>query len=225
MSQVFACQIDETMMGEEAAMDLSTLSRKKPKKKNIEYGPAPKHLIAAVRKELRRLIELPDLDANLGLIGRFANQADDMLMCVKAPVAVMRGEHEVTVPGVADAPGNVETYGATFLRTILAQISASQSATLQSPEALVGAIAAARRDGMPDVAAELEKKLVGKKLDGKRPINEGALYLPALSEAAPIEAAPKRRKNGKKAAAALNGGALADAASSDPQHATNGAAT
>jgi len=176
MTQTFTCQIDETLMGEEDEEALMSL-RRKPKVKSIEYGPAPKFLVEAVRKQLRLMIEMPDLDANLGNIGRFAMQSDDMLTVVKAPKAVMRDEHAVTLPGTPDMPPNVETYGANFLRTLVSEFTAHQSAALQSPEMLVSAIAAARRDGMPDVAAELEKKLLGKGLDAARPVGG---TLPAL---------------------------------------------
>ena len=154
------------------------------KKKNIVYGPAPKHLVKAVRDELRRLIELPDLDANLGTIARFAHQADDMLMCVKAPEAVMRDEHNVMVPGILQGAPNAETYGATILRQLLPAIQNFNKQ--ESPSMLVDAIANARRLGMTDVAAELEKKLTGgKALDGERPIDDPI---------AKLRAAPKRKK-------------------------------
>jgi len=166
----FVCQIDETMMGEDS-MTLNLPRPKPPKKKDIQYGPAPKHLIEAVRKQLRILVELPDLDANLGRIGRFANQSDDMLMCVKDPVAVMRGEHEITVPGVADSAPGIEAYGSSVIRQLIPALTSYQKSQQESPQALVQAIADARRAGMDDVAAELEKKLLGKALPGERPVD------------------------------------------------------
>lgn len=172
----------------------------KPPKKSITYGPAPKHLVEAVRKELRRLIDLPDLDANLGQIGRFANQADDMLMCVKSPEAVMRDEHGVTVPGVLQSPlqGNAETYGAAILRQIIPAIQGYQKTQNESPVMLVHAIANARQAGMTDVAAELEKKLTGKALDGDRPVDS----IKSLTEDYCLPALPSapKKKNGKAAA-------------------------
>jgi len=167
MTQIFACQIDETLgLGEDPPMKL----RYNPQKKDITYGPPPKHLVAAIRKELRRLLDLPDLDANLGAIGRFAMQADDLLMHVKAPEAVMRDEHEITLPAMPNTAPNVETYGATILRELVSGGMQKHDAA----EHLVEAIATARRAGMPDVAAALEVKLTGKALDGARPVT-GAL--------------------------------------------------
>ena len=202
MTQVFTCQIDETSMGEEDEEEPMSLSlRRQPKVKSIEYGPAPKFLVEAVRKQLRLMIEMPDLDANLGNIGRFAMQSDDMLTIVKAPKAIMRDEHAVTLPGTPDMPSNVETYGANFLRTIVAQLTAHQNSALQSPEMLVSAIAAARRDGMPDVAAELEKKLLGKGLDGARPVGGtiAALMAEHGIEMPEVEAPKRGKGRGRKA--------------------------
>ena len=70
-----------------------------------------------------------------------------------------------------------------------------QKAQAESPDRLVEAIATARREGMPDVAAELETTLPGKRLDGERPVLGGALppdesFLPAL---------PAAKANGKAA--------------------------
>jgi hypothetical protein len=200
MTQVFTCQIDESSMGEEDEEEPMSLSlRRKPKVKSIEYGPAPKFLVEAVRKQLRLMIDMPDLDANLGNIGRFAMQSDDMLTIVKAPKAIMRDEHAVTLPGTPDMPPNIETYGANFLRTLVAEFTAHQNAGLQSPEMLVSAIAAARRDGMPDVAAALEKKLLGKGLDGARPV--GGTIAALMAEHGiemPAPEAPRRGKGRRK---------------------------
>lgn len=188
---MFVCQIDETQLGEEPMF--------KPQKRDIKYSPAPKHLIEAVRKELRRLVELPDLDANLGMIGRFANQADDMLMCVKSPEAVMRDEHQVTVPGVVGTASNVETYGASILKQILPALASYQKAQQESPEALTYAIATARRAGMTDLAAELEKKLCGKSLDGDRPILGAATTMPSIESYLLADASKAGKKTNGKA--------------------------
>src|SRR5208337_5079347 len=90
---------------------------------------------------------------------------------VKSAYAVMRGEHEVTVPGVADSPNGIESFGAQFIRQLVPALAAIQQRTTETPELLAIAIATARRSGMTDVAAALEEKLVGKRLDGPRPVN------------------------------------------------------
>ena len=146
---------------------------KRPRR-HINYGPAPKALVEAVRKELLRLVNLKDLDANIGTISRFAHQADDLLACSKAPEAVMRDEHEVTVPGIlSNAESNAETYGASLIRQVLPALTNYQKASQETPQSLVEALVTARRAGMMDVASEIEQKLLGKKLDGKRPVSSG----------------------------------------------------
>jgi hypothetical protein len=130
---------------------------------------APEHLVEAIRIELKKLVEMPDLDVHLGEIARVAHQADDLLVCLKSPEAVMQGEHAITaMPGVGLAlgPNNPETYGATMLRQLVEAFSAKKQANNESPEAITEALAVARREGMTDVAAELEKKLLGKAIDG-----------------------------------------------------------
>lgn len=147
---------------------------KQHEKRDIEYGPAPKHLVASIRKVLRELVEKKDLDQYLGEIGRFAMQADDLLMHVKSPEAVMKTEHGVTVPIAATSPmSGPETYGANIIRQIIPLLQQYQHAQKETPEALAYALVTARRAGMTDVSAELEKKLLGKSLDGKRPISGG----------------------------------------------------
>lgn len=170
----------------------------KPKRRDIQYGAAPKHLVESVRKQLRALVEQKNLDEHLGTIARFANQADDMLMCVKAPEAVLKSEHQVTVPDVPTSPGDAETYGASLLRQLVPAIQNYHKAAHETPEALVQAIILARRSGMPDVAGELEQKLLGRKLDGPRPVSKDPFgienYLPPVT---PVESpAPTKTMNG-----------------------------
>lgn len=150
-------------------------------KRTIEYGPAPKHLVESIRKILRGLVEKKDLDQYLGEIGRFAIQADDLLMHVKNPEAVMKTEHGLTVPGTAVMPMNAETYGASILRQLIPLLQQYQQSQHETPESLAFALVTARRAGMTDVAAELEKKLVGKALDGKRPVHTPGGVHPAMT--------------------------------------------
>lgn len=181
-----------------------------PKKetRDIAYAPAPKHLVAAIRKQLRELVEKPDLEQYLGQIGRFATQADDMLMMVKSPEAVMKSEHGVTLPGTSAAPANPESYGAALMRQLMGALTQYQQAQKESPESLTFALVTARRNGMNDVAAELEKKILGKPLDGERPVDgkmktiedflkEGAQPITLLpAPTAPIAPKKKSKKNG-----------------------------
>lgn len=190
----FVCTIDETMMGEEF-INVKLSRRKPPQKRDIDYGPAPKHLVEAIRKQLITLVNLPDLEDHLGTIGRFANQAEDVLMVIKPATAVMRAEHEITVPGAPEGANTLEAYGANVLRELISGVSNIQKSAMESPESLTMAIATARRHGMHDVAAALEKKLVGHTLDGARPVDGSiASYLAPLS---PIET-PEALSAGKK---------------------------
>ncbi len=170
---------------------------------SVQMKPAaPNHLVEAIRKELIVLVKMPDLAAHLGTIARMARQADDLLVVVKAPEAVMRDEHAIlgataiTVPAVA--ANGAETYGASILRQLIPALQSYQKAQHETPEALVHAITLARRNGMTDVAAELEKKLTGKPLDGERPVKSDVftLDLPALTSA-PHDGPKPEEKNGK----------------------------
>jgi hypothetical protein len=175
-------------------------------RKHVPYGPSSKGLIEAIRKELRRLIDAPDLD--LGRVGHMALQADDLLSFTSTPEDVMRGKQS---PGAPIEPNlgsmsSAETYGATVIRELVPALKSMMQGQKETPESLTWAIATARRAGMTDLAAELELKLVGKKLDGERPV-EGKMksiedYLPVTSES--VEAirregrAAKQKKKSSK---------------------------
>ncbi len=170
---------------------------------SVQMKPAaPNHLVEAVREELIRLVEMPNHESNLGQIARFARAADDMLIIVKAPEAVMRDEHAIlgaTAVTPAVAANGAETYGASILRQLIPALQSYQKAQYETPEALVHAITLARRNGMTDVAAELEKKLTGKPLDGERPVKSDVFTvdLPALTSAPHDGPKPEEKKNGK----------------------------
>lgn len=69
-----------------------------------------------------------------------------------------------------------ETFGARVIQEIVAvlpKLVGARPTQMQSPEALVHALVMARAHGMTDVAAELETKLVGRPLDGERPVLTG----------------------------------------------------
>lgn len=137
---------------------------------------APSHVVEAIRIELKKIVDDPDLENRLDELGRIANQSCDLLSCLKSPEAVMRHEHRIIggMPvggglggGMAmAAPGNAETYGAQILRQLVPALMEYQRASKETPERLTEALATARREGMTDVADELEKKLLGKVLDG-----------------------------------------------------------
>src|SRR5574341_116411 len=141
-----------------------------------EHAPAPPHLGEAIRTELKKIVDDPKLESRLGELGRLANQADDLIACVRSPEAVMLGEHKHfggyggIVPAVM--PNNAETYGAQMMRQIMAALESYQKAQRDTPERLTEALVVARREGMTDVVAALEKKLLGAELEGEKPVNK-----------------------------------------------------
>ena len=179
----YVCTNSEVGYEEENFMSAIQMPRmKRHNGKHVPYGPKSKGLTDAIRKELRRLIDAPDLD--LGRIGHMALQADDLLSFTSTPEDVMRGKQTPVPPigwdtnpnlgGASMATTGAETYGATVIRELVPALKSMMQGQKETPESLTYAIATARRHGMMDVAAELELKLVGKKLDGKRPV-EGKL--------------------------------------------------
>lgn len=165
-------------------LPISAPRRFNPEKKDFKYGKPPKSIIEAVRKELRKLLDAPDLEDRLGEIGRAALQADDFVMCFRAPEVRMHAEHKITLPGVVSSPTNAETYGATVIREVMAAARDWKTTEAQrdfdKPTEIILAMTAARQAGMTDVSAELEKKLLGKQLNGPRPVDSvGGLPLPA----------------------------------------------
>jgi hypothetical protein len=211
----YVCTNSEIGFQEENFMAQLQMPRMKHKGKHIPYGPKSKGLIQAIRKELRRLIDEPDLD--LGRIGHMALQADDLLSFTSTPEDVMRGKQAPTIPVAWDpnlgggVMSSAETYGATVIRELVPALKSMLQGQKETPDALVYAIATARREGMTDLAAELEQKLVGKRLDGKRPIEGRSTvedYLPVTSasvEGIREEGRAAKRK-GKKPVLTLTAG-------------------
>jgi hypothetical protein len=78
------------------------------------------------------------------------------------------GELEPDAPAVQAQAS--ETFGARILRELMATLKPPQSLPVEDPKALVHALAEARRNGMTDVATELEIKLFGRELLSNKPI-------------------------------------------------------
>lgn len=212
----YVCTSEEMGFGEfEEEYPMAQIQMPRAKKhhsgKHVPYGPKSKGLTDAIRKELQRLLDAPDLD--LGRIGHMALQADDLLSFTSTPEDVMRGKQAAVPPvgwdgntiGGLTPMSSAETYGATVIRELVPAFKSMMQGQKETPETLTYAIAAARRAGMTDLAAELELKLVGKKLDGERPI-DGKIasiedYLPVTSasvEGIREEGRAAKRKNKKK---------------------------
>lgn len=199
-----------------------------------------KELVSALRKELHSLVEDDALGHNLERISVISKRAADLVMALRSPEETWkkhRGHHLIpsfgggVSPDFAEEFGSsgysigssgstttmpsptamgVETYGSSVIKQILPALKEYQQAMKETPQALVDAIATARRMGMIDVAAELEKKLCGKSLDGDRPISSGLAtiddYLPPKPKAvlgewsAPVETNGKNGKSKSKEA-------------------------
>lgn len=84
--------------------------------------------------------------------------------------------------GVAQA---AETFGSNVMRQLMDALPKLIGDQRMTPEKLVSAIADARRFGMTDVAAGLEKKLLGSALDGSRPVSD-PVVVPASRAFPPI---------------------------------------
>jgi len=177
-----------------------------------------KELVSALRKELRSLVEDDALGHNLERISVISKRAADLVMALRSPEETWKKHRGHTLipsfgggvsPDFAEEFGSsgysigsgtattmpsptamgVETYGSSVIKQILPALKEYQQAMKETPQTLVDAIATARRMGMTDVAAELEKKLCGKSLDGERPIGSGFVttiddYLPPKAKTA-----------------------------------------
>jgi hypothetical protein len=214
-SYVHICNSDDmNNLGDENMAITLPIPPKKKQKRDIKYGRAPKALVEAVRKQLHVLVESDKLEDDLGTLSRFANQADDMLMMLRAPEAVMRSDHDITVPGIFGQSNNAETYGAQIFRQLIPALSGWQKAQQETPEAMVRSIEMARAAGMVDVAAALETKLLGHPLDGERPIAfrraDAVLPAPTIEQyLKDVDVEAKKPKNKGKTKRKVANGVLA----------------
>ncbi len=200
--QAFICTNDDILEGNPMSIPIASPAFLKAKHKlPRKTGPAPKQLVTSIRKELKRLMDSPEFENNLTSISRFAAQADELLMHVRAPEQVMRRSGiGMANPNVGDEYGpmmGAETYGATFIRELLPALKGIAQAQKETPESLTFAIAVARREGMTDLAAELEQKLVGKRLDGARPVDGKAPTVASYLEGT-TPTMPNKKKGKKK---------------------------
>lgn len=152
----------------------------------------PPEVIEPIRVELRKLVDAPDLDKSLVAIAKLAKRAKDLFMVLKDPVHATVGprspfmmmgntgtneEEEDPNSGSSPViwPNAAETFGAKAIRELVGALPAITSMQRDTPEALVRAIADARIRGLTDVSAELEMRLVQKRLDGDRPVDPTAI--------------------------------------------------
>jgi hypothetical protein len=147
-------------------------------------------VLEALRHELRALLSQPVLDAAvLHKIGKVAAAGGQLLMARDprqkihlprengvAPIYTGGDDQDdsagemIANPNVTGQSAGPETYGAKLLREIMANIGPLTAAMRDTPGALVMALADARRNGLDDVAAILEKRLgVEPPKNGKKP--------------------------------------------------------
>jgi len=200
----------------------------KVKVRLVSKKPSP--LIKALQSELRALVESDALGLNLDRISAISKRAAELMMVLRSPEdawkkngrplgltpwtgnSVSPDVAEELSYGMGSASSfpspptamGVETYGSTVIKQILPALKEFQQAQKETPQALVDALAMARRMGMTDVAAELEKKLCGKTLDGARPVSAGLAtigdYLPPTGPKLPyappeLNGASKKEKS------------------------------
>jgi hypothetical protein len=146
-----------------------------------EMKPLPKELVDALRAEFRRLIEDEKFMENLTTLERLASHARDLAMTLGVPDAVVRGPRggaQVAMGGFYDTAqgtqgnstfsmnpsGNPEQFGARAIRELvgLAPDIASRigKALRQTPASVVDAITKAKAEGLTELAAKLEAKLL-----------------------------------------------------------------
>jgi hypothetical protein len=129
----------------------------------------------AISKEFKQILEEGPLTIQTcSRLERIAGAAKGLLAAVggvaEAFYKVKEDQAEEDSPIVTTSAA--ETFGARLVQELIAVLpsligSKSKSA---SPDALVHAIYMARIHGMTDVAAEMETKLLGRPLDGERPV-------------------------------------------------------
>lgn len=132
------------------------------------------NLKEALRDEMRRILDEGEFTiATCSTLMRMAEAARDFLRAnaVKPEDLTTDQESGADVIGIGPAAPDAETFGTKMIRELLASVPDMLRMQRENPGSLVQAIAVARSKGMPDVAAALEKRLIGASLDGVRPVS------------------------------------------------------
>jgi hypothetical protein len=139
-------------------------------------------LAEALRNEIRTALEAGGGSFDINVARRvydLAIAARDM--CIAATGSVKEAIDQIKDTNgpmetldAADTPESQmqasESFGARLLRELMATLPMLQGARGEDPKRLVHALAEARRNGMHDVAEQLEVKLFGRTLSGSRPV-------------------------------------------------------
>jgi hypothetical protein len=157
--------------------------RKELDQRGYERNLMSPELAEALRREIRTALEADGGSFDINVARRvydLAIAARDM--CVAATSSVKEAINQikdtngpVETLDASDTPASQvqisESFGARLLRELMATLPMlRQPRESEDPKQLVHALADARRNGMHDVAEQLEVKLFGRVLSGPRPI-------------------------------------------------------
>lgn len=141
-------------------------------------------LAEALRNEIRTTLEAggKPFDVNV------ARRVYDLAIAARDMCVAATGSVKEAIDQIKDTNGPMETldssdtpesqvqisesFGARLLRELMATLPLLQSPRGDDPKQLVHALAEARRNGMHDVAEQIEVKLFGRVLSGPRPITD-----------------------------------------------------
>jgi hypothetical protein len=131
----------------------------------------PEAIIEALRAEFRILVD-GDLVDNLMQVEQLAVKTRALFLTMRGVETVMMGRSVLAnvplsnqmLPGVGYGGPNVEQFGASAIRQVVEHlpdvVSRLADALANSPARQIDAIATARRNGMHDMADQLEKRLL-----------------------------------------------------------------
>ena len=139
-------------------------------------------LAEALRNEIRTALEAGGGSFDINV----ARRVYDLSIAARDMCVAATGTVKEAIDQIKDTNGPMETldspdtpesqtqvsesFGARLLRELMATLPMLQGQRGEDPKRLVHALAEARRNGMHDVAEELEVKLFGRVLSGPRPI-------------------------------------------------------
>ena len=139
-------------------------------------------LAEALRNEIRTTLEAGGAPFDVNI----ARRVYDLAMAARDMCVVATGSVKEAIDQIKETNGPMETldtsdtpesqvqasesFGARLLRELMATLPLLQGPRGDDPKQLVHALAEARRNGMHDVAEQLEVKLFGRVLSGPRPI-------------------------------------------------------
>lgn len=152
--------------------------------RGLEKHRMSPELAEALRNEIRQALDAGGKPFDINV----ARRVYDLAIAAKDMCAAATAGVSEAIKTIADNNGPIEslgelepgepavqaqaseTFGARLIRELLATFKLMQPKPYENPGDLVLALADARRNGMTDVAAELEAKLFGRTLTGDKPI-------------------------------------------------------